>query len=137
MSRPTKDEYGLILAKAVATRADCTRRQVGAVIFDVHGRIVGTGYNGAPTGEPGCLSAGACPRGQQSYSDVPADSPYLTGAATCIALHAEENALLHSGVEARRGGTIFITDSPCPNCDRLLGGSGLARVAWPNGERIL
>jgi deoxycytidylate deaminase len=27
-------------------------------------RIVSAGYNGAPAGQPGCLTAGACPRGR-------------------------------------------------------------------------
>lgn len=130
--RLTHDEYGLLLAETVALRADCTRRRVGAVIIDRERRIVGTGYNGAPAGHPGCLSAGACPRGRTSYAEVPKDSTYATGAGgiNCIALHAEENALLHSARTDRSGATIYITDKPCPNCERILSGSGLARAVW-------
>lgn len=132
-SRPDLIEYGLMLAQAVSLRADCTRRQVGAVIVDEHRRIIGTGYNGAPSGQPGCLSASACPRGQKSYSDIPAGAPYVGAgvASKCIALHAEENALLHSDATARRGATIYITDEPCDGCSRLLNGSGLAKAVWP------
>lgn len=61
--RPNWDGYFLGVAEAVAVRADCTRRRIGAVIVDPDRRIVSTGYNGAPSGQPGCLSAGACPRG--------------------------------------------------------------------------
>ena len=46
--RITSDEHGVLMAMAVALRADCTRRRVGAIIVDVHGRVVGTGRNGAP-----------------------------------------------------------------------------------------
>lgn len=130
--RLTFDEYGLILAQTVALRADCTRRRVGAVIMDQHRRVVGTGYNGAPPGAPGCLSSGACPRGQMSYDQVPKSSTYAgaLGGVNCIALHAEENAMLHSDRADRSGATIYVTDEPCPNCSRILAGSGLARVVW-------
>ncbi len=76
MNRISRDDYGLTVARAVAARADCTRRQVGAVIMDDEGRIVSTGYNGAPAGEPGCASAGACPRGQLAYAS---EAPYKVG----------------------------------------------------------
>ena len=55
--RPSWDEYFLAIARVVASRADCRRRQYGCVIT-VERRIVSTGYNGAPAGEPGCLSGG-------------------------------------------------------------------------------
>lgn len=129
--RITDDEQGLVAAMAVSLRADCTRRRVGAVIVDVHGRVVGTGRNGAPPGRPGCLSAGACPRGRLGYEQVAAGSAYDTDAGRCHANHAETNACLFSDPHARRSGTIFITDAPCDDCSRLLAGSGLARVVWP------
>lgn len=132
--RVTKDEDGLLVAMAVALRADCTRRRVGAVIVDVHGRIVGTGRNGAPAGRPGCLSAGACPRGQLDTSQVAPGAPYGAGAGLCIALHAEANACLYSDPAARRGATVFVTDAPCDACSLLLAGSGVSRVVWPERD---
>lgn len=69
MTRPTWDSYFLNVAQAVANRADCTRRMVGAVIVDPEHRVISTGYNGAPPGKPGCLSDGACPRGWHYKSD--------------------------------------------------------------------
>lgn len=129
-SRPTKDQYGLALARAVSLRADCTRRRVGAVIVDSQNRIVGTGYNGAPPGKAGCLTAGACPRGKKSYAEIAPNSGYVGVDFPCIALHAEENAILHSDRSAREGSTMFITDEPCPNCHRVLGGSGLSRIVF-------
>lgn len=69
--RISKDAYGLKLAEAAALRADCTRRQVGAVIIAEDGSIVSTGYNGLASGLPGCASAGACPRGQMAYPSPP------------------------------------------------------------------
>ncbi len=65
--RPNWDEWALGIAKAVSTRGDCTRRQVGAVILDAWHGPVSFGYNGTRPGEPGCLD-GACPRGRH-YAD--------------------------------------------------------------------
>jgi dCMP deaminase len=131
-SRPSWDTYYLGIAQAVAVRADCTRRKVGALVVQGD-RIVSTGYNGAPSGDPGCLTAGACPRGQASKEAVLPGSSYDTGAGACIALHAEQNAILRAGLECR-GSTLYLTDAPCDGCRRLIKGSGIRRVLWPNGE---
>ena len=95
-SVPSWDDYFLGIATAVAARAKCTRRRVGAVLTIDH-RIIATGYNGAAPGEADCLE-GACPRGQLDYDAVPGlgdyDRPGTPG--FCIAIHAEVNALLFS-----------------------------------------
>lgn len=130
--RISDDEQGLVAAMALALRADCTRRRVGVFMVDVFGRTVDTGRNGAPPGRPGCLSAGACPRGRLTYDQVTPGSSYAAGAAgACIAIHGEMNALLNSDPAERRGGVIYISDPPCDDCSKHLAGSGLARAVWP------
>jgi dCMP deaminase len=129
--RPGWTAWGLELARTVALRADCTRRQVGAVIVTADHRIVATGYNGAAPGAPGCLTAGACPRGA---SDVAPGSSYDTGPGACIALHAEQNALLRDSWADMTGSTMYITDEPCGGCMKMLGGTPLAAVHWPDGR---
>lgn len=131
-ARPTWDIWALGIAAAVAVRADCTRRQVGAVILDSGHRVVSTGYNGYPRGKPGCASAGACPRGRKTYAEIPKDSAYVGTAAPCDALHAEENAVLHAH-RSLEGCWIYVTHKPCPNCERLLRGTGLIGAKWPGG----
>lgn len=128
-SRPSRETWALGIATAVATRADCSRRKVGAVIFDTDWRVLAVGYNGAQPGGPSCL-AGQCPRG---LSDVAPGSSYDTGSGSCIAIHGEANALLYSDPMRRRGGVIAITDKPCGGCLRLLLGSGLALAVTPEG----
>lgn len=125
--RPDWDSYFLNIAVAVAARADCTRRKVGAVIVDADHRIIATGYNGAAAGAPGCLSDGACPRGQLSLDELPAYGSY----DNCIAVHAEANALLHADGRHTRGATLYITDKPCSGCERLIEGAGIIRVVHP------
>ncbi len=57
MNRPDWDTYFMNIAKEVASRSTCPRASVGAVIVKDN-RILSTGYNGAPSGEPHCLEVG-------------------------------------------------------------------------------
>ena len=146
--RPDWDEYGLLIAHAVASRADCTRRKVGAVIMGPDRRIHGTGYNGAPPGQPGCASAGACPRGRLTYDQCEASSAYSPGSAgACIARHAERNAYdflfgdqdgdAKPSVVTPGECTVFITDEPCPDCRAYLTAGGIGRVVWETEDGTL
>lgn len=127
-TRPEWDAYFLLIAKAVAKRADCRRRRHGCVLVDADHRIIATGYNGAPAGEPGCLS-GACPRGLLSYDEVESLSSYDSGPGMCISVHAEANALLYARASCK-GATAYITGEPCPTCHKLLRGAGVERIVW-------
>jgi dCMP deaminase len=131
--RPSWDEWGLNLAKAVATRADCSRAKHGAVILSVEHRVVATGYNGYPKGQRGCL-AGGCPRGSLSAEQLPHLAPYHEGIGRCDAIHAEANALLHADWLSVQGGTMYITGQPCHGCLVLIKGSGLRWAIWPTGN---
>ncbi len=126
MSRPDWKTYWLGVAHAVAARADCSRRQVGAVIVDSDNRIVASGYNGSPPGGPSCLS-GECPRGR---SNVDPGSSYDTGPGSCIANHAEANAIIWSSPERLKGASLYITDAPCEGCQRLIKGVGIVNVVY-------
>lgn len=139
--------YFLGIADAVSVRADCTRRRVGAVVVGQDHQIISTGYNGYPAGEPGCLSAGACPRGRHFQMGtlclcgaswpcteaVPPGTSYDTGPGACGAIHAEANALLRAGTRAV-GATMYLTDEPCDGCWKFIKGSGLARAEWHSGS---
>lgn len=125
--RPTWDAYFLSFANLASTRADCTRAQHGAVIVRDN-RIVSVGYNGAPSGDSGCLTQNACPRGRKSYEEVPS----LSGDySDCIAVHAEANAIVYAG-QSCKGATIYITGEPCSGCVKLIRAAGIERVVYPN-----
>lgn len=150
MTRPDWDEWFLGIAQAVAARGDCTRSQVGAVIAKDH-ELIQPGYNGAPPGQPGCLTAGACPRGRHYYVGRagPGWTPTLCAcglawpcpdAATpgqgdygdCHAVHAEANAIIRAGRDRCIGATIYVTRKPCDPCFRLILAAGIVRVIWPD-----
>lgn len=129
MTRPKKQDTWLKVAQVISEQADCSRRQVGAVIVDQYDRIVSTGRNGSPPGGPSCL-AGECPRGQLTTEQLPPDSSYDSGIGKCIAVHAEANAIIFGDPTRMRGGTIYVNDIPCVGCQRLIDGMGLQVVYY-------
>lgn len=131
--RPDKTEWAFIVALAVATRGECVRRKVGAVVIDDRGRVAGVGYNGSYDGGPSCLE-GACPR---AFSDALAGSSYDTGPGACRAIHAELNALLDVSDRRRiEGGILYVTTKPCDGCLKIIRSCGwrLKEIAWLDEE---
>lgn len=122
------DEYGMTLAKAAATNAACSRRQVGAAILDRDHRVIALGYNGTPKGEVNC-SDGGCPRGLLTYEQCSAYGSY----SNCKGKHAEVNAIedaMRRGQRVR-GMTLYVTYAPCKDCRRVIYENGLGRVCSP------
>ena len=70
MTRPSKDDYYLGIAKEVAKRSTCLRKRYGAVIVN-RDQIISTGYAGAPRGAKNCLDLGHCPREKEGDREDP------------------------------------------------------------------
>ncbi len=122
-SRPDWDEYYLNIARAVAARGDCARRQHGSIIVKNH-KIISTGYNGTPPGDDrSCGDTGQCPRNLDAGA-VHGKGDY----DLCWATHAEANALLRASWEELQGATIYITGAPCGGCSKLIASSGINRI---------
>ena len=105
--RQSWDEYFMEIARQVATRSTCLRRQVGAVAVSRENRILGTGYNGALPGTPHCDEVG-CLRAQLGI-------PSGQRQEICRAQHAEANVCNFAaryGV-ALDGATMYVTNQPC------------------------
>lgn len=160
--RANWDDTFVAMATVLATlRGDCTRRKVGAIIYNpANGDFIEAGYNGAPRGVMGCLE-GACPRGRHfqnpdkslcNHKDfdslfchcgarwpckdaVEPGSSYDTGPGACIAIHAEANALIRAGTRSR-GMMMAVSAEPCDGCTKLLKGAQLRRVVSPTSEWI-
>lgn len=125
MRRPSVDQVWMAVATAVSTRSRCERAQVGAVVVAADGRIASTGYNGPPSDwAPGAEGrcSGWCPRGD-THSDQNFDQ--------CPSVHAELNALLYCDREQARGGTLYVTKSPCLSCCKSIAAAGIVAVVWP------
>jgi len=123
MARPGWDEYYLGIAEAVAARASCSRRRVGAVIV-VENAIIATGYNGTPVGVRNC-DEGGCPR-------CASDAPPGAGYDSCICVHAEQNAIVFAARHgnATKGGTLYSTLRPCFGCLKEAIQAGLVRIVY-------
>lgn len=113
--RPSWDQYFSDIAKIVAERSTCDRRHVGAVIVKER-VILSTGYNGAPRGLPHCDDVG---------------HEIVDG--HCVrTVHAEANALVQAarnGVPVE-GGMLYLTDSPCYDCFKLIVNAGIVAVYY-------
>ena len=127
MKRPSWYEYFMEMAELTAKRSTCMRRHVGAVIVkDRH--AIATGYNGAPSGIMHCEERGGCIRQQLN---VPSGQRH----ELCMALHAEQNAIIQAAVMGNsvEGGTIYITHQPCAICAKMILNAGIKRIVIKEG----
>lgn len=121
--RPSWDEYFMNIARQVASRSNCVKRKVGAVIAKDR-RIISTGYNGTPRGTRNC-NEGGCPR-------CNAFSKGGTNLGECLCSHGEENAITQAsyhGVSVRDG-TVYTTFSPCLMCTKMIINAGILEVVY-------
>lgn len=119
MSRPDRDQLGLLLATAWSLRATCARRKVGCVLMDSSGYLLASGYNGPPSGFPHCTS-NPCPGVGHASG---------TALELCLATHAETNACLRLA-DPRAVDTCYTTTSPCSACTSLLLNTSCRRIVY-------
>lgn len=111
--RPTVHRMLMDIALVVAQRSTCSRLQVGAVLAR-DGRVLSTGYNGAPSGLEHCRH------------ELGANEPCTES------VHAEANAI----VQAARHGVstdetcLYLTHAPCLGCSGLILNSGVKGVFY-------
>ena len=120
------------IAKAVGRRSTCLRRRYGAIIVKDK-IIISTGYNGAPRGEDNCIDTGMCER---ERLHVPKGQNY----ELCVAVHAEQNAIINADPNKMQGATAYIvgynadgtlaSGKPCLLCRRMLRNAMLKKVIY-------
>jgi dCMP deaminase len=132
--RPGWDTYFMQIAHVVASRSNCVKRKVAAVIT-LDKRIISTGYNGTPRGTKNC-NEGGCPRCNSFAKGG-------TRLDECLCSHGEENAITQASYHGTsvRGGTLYSTMSPCLFCTKLIINSGIKEVIYnshyPLGETAM
>ena len=119
--RPDWDSYFLKIAAAVSERSTCDRAFVGCVLV-LEKRILTTGFNGSPAGQPHCDEIG-----------------HLMIEGHCIrTIHAETNAIIQAALHgvSSKGATCYVTHFPCINCTKVLINAGIVRLVYGNGYRV-
>jgi dCMP deaminase len=112
------DKSYLEMAHVWARNSYCHRRQVGALIVK-NRMIISDGYNGTPSG----------------FENVCEDEE---GKTKSYVLHAEANAItkVAKSNNSSEGSTLYITDSPCIECAKLIIQAGIKRVVYDRKYRI-
>jgi dCMP deaminase len=123
LARPSWDQYFMDIARQVAARSNCMKRQVAAVIVSDR-RIVSTGYNGTPRGVKNC-NEGGCPR-CNGFSESGKNLE------ECLCSHGEENAIVQASYHgiAIKDATLYTTYSPCLLCSKMIINAGIRRVVY-------
>ena len=122
-NRPGWDRYFMDIAHVAATRSNCSRRQVAAVLVRDR-RIISTGYNGTPRGVKNCCDGG-CPR-------CNSNTPSGHGLGDCLCSHAEENSIVQAAYHgiSVKGSTLYTTYSPCLSCAKMIINAGIVEVVY-------
>ena len=106
------------MARIWAENSYCERRKVGALLVKDRA-IISDGYNGTPAG----------------FENVCEDAE---GKTKTYVLHAEANAItkVARSNSSSEGSTLYITDSPCLDCAKLIIQAGIRRVVFSNLYRL-
>ena len=112
------DKRYLRMAKVWAENSYCQRRQVGALIVKDK-MIISDGYNGTPSGFENVCE-----------TEEGVTKPYV--------LHAEANAITKIARSGNNsdGATLYVTDSPCIECSKLIIQAGIKRVVYGREYRL-
>jgi dCMP deaminase len=85
-------------------------------------RILTTGFNGSPAGQPHCDEVG-----------------HLFVEGHCVrTIHAETNAIIQAALHgvSTRGSTCYVTHFPCINCTKALINAGITRLIYNVAYRV-
>lgn len=119
--RPDWDTYFMKIAYAVSERSTCDRAYVGCVLVRDK-RILTTGFNGSPSGQPHCDEVG-----------------HLLVDGHCIrTIHAETNAIIQAALHgvSIKDSTCYVTHFPCINCTKALINAGITRLVYHINYRL-
>ncbi|HUW45124.1 MAG TPA: deaminase [Dehalococcoidia bacterium] len=113
LRRINREELLVNIVELVSRRSTCQRLAVGAILVR-DGRILSSGYNGAPRGLPHC-------------------NHHVSETEPCTrTVHAEANAIAFAaktGVETD-GAELYCTHSPCNDCAKLMINAGISRFVY-------
>ena len=119
-------DYYMSVAELTSKLSYARRLQVGAVMVKGN-KILGTGYNGMPSGwDNNCEDELKWPNGEIRF---------LTSKPEV--LHAETNCIakVSASTESSQDATLFCTHAPCLDCAKLIYQSGVNSVYYRTSYR--
>jgi len=124
LDKKEKNGYYLSVAMQIATGSKCPEGKQHGAIAVKHNRIVSTGYNGAPTGQPRCYPCRLeeykrTHRGKKDFS-------------VCPAVHAEINCIITAALIGTSivNSIFYVTKRPCSNCLKAIQNMQLLAVVY-------
>ena len=115
-NRISTQEMFMQMAEIVALRSTCKRLQVGSIITDSKMlNVLSIGYNGNYAGGPNIC-----------------DSEEI---GNCGCIHSEVNAIIKAD-NRMKDKVLFMTNSPCKNCAKLIINSGFSSVYYRKEYRL-
>jgi dCMP deaminase len=126
----SRDKMLMDVASVVSERGTCSRLQVGVVISR-DGRIIVTGYNGAPAGIDHCNHT--CDCGFPGNPNMPNHTEDCAKRQPCtVSSHAEQNAIAFAAKHglALDQSELHVTHGPCLACARSIINAGIRKVTY-------
>ena len=111
------DNYFMSIAKIASLRSKDPNTKVGAVLVDSSHHIVGTGYNGFPSGI------------DETQLPLNRDGDFLNTKYPFI-VHAELNCILNTTVLSLQGTTLYCTLFPCNECTKAIIQKGIKDIVY-------
>ena len=124
------------------------RRKVGALIVKDNS-IISDGYNGTPSGFPNVCEYAVIKKGKTHIGnciDKTKDRNWIKNLPSekwdlktyPYVLHAEANAItkLAKSHNSSEGATLYVTDSPCMECAKLIIQAGIRRIVYAREYRL-
>ena len=138
-------DYYMDIADLTSKLSSAIRLNVGAVIVKGN-KILGTGYNGMPTGwtneceykeyMPGDNRDGQLYPLEEYDKDVESNRRFRLVTKDEV-LHAESNAIakVSGSTESSEDATLFVTTAPCIHCAKMIFQSGIKSVFYRDTYR--
>lgn len=112
----------------LSKRSSCAKAKQAALIIKDN-RIISIGYNGPPANSINCLD----------YKEKAEEICGKDSSGSCLhGIHAEQNAVAFAALNgiSLKDSIIYVTQSPCINCAKLIISSGIKEVIYLKSYRL-
>lgn len=123
-----KPYYFMKVAELTAENSTCVKKKVGAVLVR-EGKILSTGYNGAPAGIPHCTIR-TCLRRLDKDNQHP---------ELCRGCHAEVNTIIQCAIHGTQIGenaVIYCVYFPCMSCTKIIINAKIKAIVFLNNYEM-